>query len=251
MNTPRATTRRGCCRRGGGVWGLQRRRGTGTCTARSHRPAGCRGERGARPGPCNAQQRPAASIAVACSDGPSSCVQARHGLRPKHECQTLADYRQRYACYRCACCERHEGKRRVQPAATRDVAAGVPSVHSCLLLSPSRLWSGTQDRPGAAGAAPPRAHDCCERRSRGDPAVALLTHPFIQRCCSGMHMRHPPRTALFPLSNDSPGLRGRQRCRGAAGTMWCVCQIGLPLGALRPAACLRGDAKSPRRPLCR
>lgn len=31
---------------------------------------------------------------------PMKFQQARHGLRPKHMCQTLADYRTRYACYR-------------------------------------------------------------------------------------------------------------------------------------------------------
>lgn len=31
---------------------------------------------------------------------PSRQFMARHGLRPKHRCATLADYRQRYACYR-------------------------------------------------------------------------------------------------------------------------------------------------------
>jgi phosphodiesterase/alkaline phosphatase D-like protein len=31
---------------------------------------------------------------------PSRHFMARHGLRPKHRCTTLDDYRQRYACYR-------------------------------------------------------------------------------------------------------------------------------------------------------
>ena len=31
---------------------------------------------------------------------PSKRFQARHGLRPKHRCGSLADFRQRYACYR-------------------------------------------------------------------------------------------------------------------------------------------------------
>lgn len=33
---------------------------------------------------------------------PSPRFVARHGLRPKHRCTSLQDYRQRYACYRCA-----------------------------------------------------------------------------------------------------------------------------------------------------
>lgn len=31
---------------------------------------------------------------------PSARFMARHGLRPKHRCTSLQDYRQRYACYR-------------------------------------------------------------------------------------------------------------------------------------------------------